>query len=145
MTKALSWFANGWISRVCNFNSTVYITQDRVYVQQNDVENVYNLGLTVFRDYIIHHQQIRERLTSTLLDMVAKERRGEIVDRCVYVPNRNTATLLQPSLLVLARPLIYTACPNPNLIYSYGSAHARCFFKRSTRHNHSNQCVYESQ
>lgn len=55
--------------------------QDRVYVQQHDVENVYNLGLQIFRDHIIHHSLIREKLTGTLLEMVAKERRGEVVDR----------------------------------------------------------------
>lgn len=57
--------------------------QDRVYVQQHDVENVYNLGLMIFRDHIIHHHLIREKLTTTLLDMVSKERRGEVVDRSV--------------------------------------------------------------
>ena len=65
-----------------------------MYVQQNDVENVYNLGLMVFRDHIIHHQLIRERLTTTLLDMVAKERRGELVDR--------SAAALVPTTLFLA-------------------------------------------
>ena len=55
--------------------------QDRVYVQQHDVENVYNLGLMIFRDHIIHHSLIREKLTTTLLEMVARERRGEVVDR----------------------------------------------------------------
>jgi len=55
--------------------------QDRVYVQQNSVDNVYNLGLLIFRDHVVHHPVIREKLTSTLLDMVAKERRGEVVDR----------------------------------------------------------------
>ncbi|KAF6040014.1 CUL3 [Bugula neritina] len=59
----------------------ILMYMDRVYVQQHEVENVYNLGLIIFRDHVIHHHHIREKLTSTLLDMVAKERRGEVVDR----------------------------------------------------------------
>ncbi|XP_067950134.1 cullin-3-like [Watersipora subatra] len=59
----------------------ILMYMDRVYVQQHDVENVYNLGLMIFRDHIVHHHLIKEKLTATLLDMVAKERRGELVDR----------------------------------------------------------------
>ena len=32
---------------------------------------------------VVNHPPIKTHLTSTLLDMVSKERRGEIVDRCV--------------------------------------------------------------
>lgn len=55
--------------------------QDRVYVQQNNVENVYNLGLIIFRDQVVRHPSIRDHLRSTLLEMVSKERKGEVVDR----------------------------------------------------------------
>lgn len=34
-----------------SFNSII-IPQDRVYVQQNSVDNVYNLGLILFRDLV---------------------------------------------------------------------------------------------
>ncbi|KAK7576562.1 hypothetical protein V9T40_012848 [Parthenolecanium corni] len=54
---------------------------DRVYVQQNEVDNVYNLGLIIFRDQVVRHGCIRDHLRDTLLDMVIKERKGEIVDR----------------------------------------------------------------
>ncbi|KAK0060948.1 cullin-3-B [Biomphalaria pfeifferi] len=59
----------------------ILMYMDRVYVQQNNVENVYNLGLIIFRDKVVRHSSIRDHLRSTLLDMVAKERRGEVVDR----------------------------------------------------------------
>ena len=55
--------------------------QDRVYVTQNNVENVYNLGLIIFRDQVVRWSEIRDHLRYTLLDMVSKERRGEVVDR----------------------------------------------------------------
>ena len=57
-----------------------------MYVQQNNVENVYNLGLTIFRDQVVRHPIIRDHLRQTLLDMVAKERRGEVVDRSDSLP-----------------------------------------------------------
>ena len=50
-------------------------------MNQNEAVNVYDLGLMLFRDEVLHHCLIRERLKTTLLAMVAQERRGEIVDR----------------------------------------------------------------
>ena len=69
-------------------NSSYIFFQDRVYVQQNNVDNVYNLGLIIFRDQVVRYHSIRDHLRSTLLDMVAKERKGEVVDRYV-VQNAN--------------------------------------------------------
>ena len=66
-----------------NLNCIFSILQDRVYVQQNNVDNVYNLGLMIFRDQVVRHPIIREHLRTTLLEMVSKERKGEIVDRLV--------------------------------------------------------------
>lgn len=58
-----------------------FFLQDRVYVQQNNVENVYNLGLIIFRDQVVRYGCIRDHLRQTLLDMIARERKGEVVDR----------------------------------------------------------------
>ncbi|CAB1326701.1 unnamed protein product [Coregonus sp. 'balchen'] len=52
---------------------------DRVYVQQNNVENVYNLGLIIFRDQVVRYGCIRDHLRQTLLDMIARERKGEVM------------------------------------------------------------------
>lgn len=59
----------------------LFLLQDRVYVQQNNVENVYNLGLIIFRDQVVRYGCIRDHLRQTLLDMIARERKGEVVDR----------------------------------------------------------------
>ncbi|ROL40626.1 Cullin-3-B [Anabarilius grahami] len=59
----------------------ILMYMDRVYVQQNNVENVYNLGLIIFRDQVVRYGCIRDHLRQTLLDMIARERRGEVVDR----------------------------------------------------------------
>jgi len=59
----------------------ILMYMDRVYVQQHNVENVYNLGLSIFRDQVVRCGQIQKHLRGLLLDMVARERKGEVVDR----------------------------------------------------------------
>ncbi|XP_064394633.1 cullin-3-like [Halichondria panicea] len=59
----------------------ILMYMDRVYVTQNEEVTVYDLGLTLFRDEVVHHSLVKEHLQSTLLAMVAQERKGEIVDR----------------------------------------------------------------
>lgn len=59
----------------------ILMYMDRVYVQQNNVDNVYNLGLNLFRDHVVRYGGIRDHLRETLLTMVMRERRGEVIDR----------------------------------------------------------------
>lgn len=60
-------------------------------MHQNNVDNVYNLGLTLFRDHVIRYGNIRDRLKDTLLDMVMRERKGELIDRLAV---RNACQML---------------------------------------------------
>ncbi|XP_046854312.1 cullin-3-A-like [Xenia sp. Carnegie-2017] len=59
----------------------ILMYMDRVYVQQNNVDNVYNLGLVLFRDLVVRHGSLRDHLCNTLLSLVSRERRGEVVER----------------------------------------------------------------
>eukprot|EP00112_Aurelia_sp_Birch-Aquarium-sp1_P011658 Seg2450.2 transcript_id=Seg2450.2/GoldUCD/mRNA.D3Y31 product=Cullin-3 protein_id=Seg2450.2/GoldUCD/D3Y31 len=59
----------------------ILMYMDRVYVQQNSVESVYDLGLILFRDLIVRHGNIRESLRNTLLTMIERERKGEVINR----------------------------------------------------------------
>lgn len=59
----------------------ILMYMDRVYVQQNNCENVYNLGLMLFRDKVVRYGGIGNHLRTTLLDMIMKERKGERIDR----------------------------------------------------------------
>merc|ERR1719435_357919 len=52
----------------------ILMYMDRVYVQQNNCENVYNLGLVIFRDKVVRYGCIGNHLRVTLLDMIMKER-----------------------------------------------------------------------
>ena len=64
---------------------------DRVYVQQNNCENVYNLGLILFRDKVVRYGCISNHLRATLLDLIMKERKGEVIDRLAV---RNACQML---------------------------------------------------
>jgi cullin 3 len=59
----------------------ILMYMDRVYVQTYNLEPVYNLGLILFRDTVVRYPQIKHHLRQTLLEMVYKERRGELTDR----------------------------------------------------------------
>lgn len=69
----------------------ILMYMDRVYVQQNDVDNVYNLGLIIFRDQVVRHGCIRDHLRDTLLGMVMSERRGEVID---HIAIKNSCQML---------------------------------------------------
>jgi cullin 3 len=59
----------------------ILMYMDRVYVSGQKLEPVYNLGVILFRDNIVRYPPIRDHLRQTLLDMVAKERRGELIEK----------------------------------------------------------------
>ena len=69
----------------------ILMYMDRVYVQQNNCENVYNLGLMLFRDKVVRYGSICHHLRITLLDLIMKERRGEVIDRLAV---RNACQML---------------------------------------------------
>ena len=65
----------------------ILMYMDRVYVTAHEPMNVYDLGLTLFRDEVLHHAGIRDRLKRDLLEVIACERRGEIRESRGYVKN----------------------------------------------------------
>lgn len=54
-----------------------------MYVVHNNTATVYDLGLALFRDNIARNPKIKDRLSRTLLDMVHRERNGEVIDRFI--------------------------------------------------------------
>ncbi|XP_055643671.1 cullin-3 [Toxorhynchites rutilus septentrionalis] len=69
----------------------ILMYMDRVYVQQNDVDNVYNLGLIIFRDQVVRFGRIRDHMRETLLNMVMCERKGEAID---HIAIKNACQML---------------------------------------------------
>ena len=69
----------------------ILMYMDRVYIIPNRVDSVYNLGLNLFRDHVVRYGSIRDNLKETLLDMVMRERRGEVIVRSAV---RNACQML---------------------------------------------------
>lgn len=59
----------------------ILMYMDRVYVQQNNCDSVYNLGLILFRDKVVRYGCIGNHLRNTLLTMIMKDRHKESIDR----------------------------------------------------------------
>ena len=71
-----------WDNHNKSFNIIREITMymDRVYVKQQNKKPVHELGLDLWRDVVVCHPNICDRMQSTLLDMISSERNGEIID-----------------------------------------------------------------
>lgn len=61
----------------------ILMYMDRVYVTQNNVSSVYDLGLNLFRDNVARHPRIRNRLLDVLLASIKKERQGEQINKAI--------------------------------------------------------------
>eukprot|EP00357_Protocruzia_adherens_P016205 CAMPEP_0115041442 /NCGR_PEP_ID=MMETSP0216-20121206/45523_1 /TAXON_ID=223996 /ORGANISM="Protocruzia adherens, Strain Boccale" /LENGTH=755 /DNA_ID=CAMNT_0002423067 /DNA_START=45 /DNA_END=2312 /DNA_ORIENTATION=- len=59
----------------------ILMYMDRNFVPRASKMPVYELGLKLFREHVIRTDDICSRLISTLLDTIARERTGELIDR----------------------------------------------------------------
>ncbi|KAL9226228.1 hypothetical protein vseg_002063 [Gypsophila vaccaria] len=59
----------------------ILMYMDRTFVPSTHKTPVYELGLNLWRDNVIHCSNIQPRLLSTLLDLVLKERTAEVINR----------------------------------------------------------------
>ncbi|KAK6754967.1 hypothetical protein RB195_013752 [Necator americanus] len=58
----------------------ILMYMDRVYVEQNKVEQVFHLGLAIFRDHVLYQDFIHLHLRTTILSLIQQERRGAVVN-----------------------------------------------------------------
>uniref|UniRef100_A0A6B2KYR3 Cullin family profile domain-containing protein n=1 Tax=Arcella intermedia TaxID=1963864 RepID=A0A6B2KYR3_9EUKA len=61
----------------------ILMYMDRVYVVNNNVNSVYDLGLILFKENVARHLRIRPRLLSMILDAIKSERTGEVINRAI--------------------------------------------------------------
>lgn len=61
----------------------ILMYMDRVYVKQAHRKPVHELGLDLWRDIVVRHPGIRHRMQNAVLDMVTRERAGDMVDRAL--------------------------------------------------------------
>ncbi|CAM6121875.1 unnamed protein product [Calypogeia fissa] len=59
----------------------ILMYMDRTYVTNYNKTPVHELGLNLWRDNILRSSKIRDRLLDTLLDLVHRERTGEVINR----------------------------------------------------------------
>ncbi|CAA7396077.1 unnamed protein product [Spirodela intermedia] len=59
----------------------ILMYMDRTYVSNNNKTPVHELGLSLWREHIIHSENIRSRLLNMLLEQIYRERTGEVIDR----------------------------------------------------------------
>lgn len=59
----------------------ILMYMDRTYIPSTHKTPVHELGLNLWRDNIIHSSNIQTRLKDTLLEIVQKERGGEVINR----------------------------------------------------------------
>ncbi|XP_010551535.1 PREDICTED: cullin-3B [Tarenaya hassleriana] len=59
----------------------ILMYMDRTYIPSSKKTAVHELGLNLWRDNIVHSIKIQTRLLNTLLDLVHRERTGEVIDR----------------------------------------------------------------
>lgn len=57
---------------------------DRMYISQTGLDDVYTLGLDIFKNLIVYHMEIQPHLQNTLLRLVMLERCGELIDRSSF-------------------------------------------------------------
>ncbi|CAK4079420.1 unnamed protein product [Aphanomyces euteiches] len=61
----------------------ILMYMDRTYVSQKRKMPIYDMGLVLFRDSIVRHPQVKDRLKWHLLQNIELERNGEIIERGV--------------------------------------------------------------
>ncbi|CAL8094487.1 unnamed protein product [Prunus armeniaca] len=59
----------------------ILMYMDRTYIPSTQKTPVHELGLNLWRDNIIRSSKIQTRLLNTLLELVLRERTGEVIDR----------------------------------------------------------------
>jgi cullin 3 len=62
----------------------IFMYMDRVYAPQNNVENIHDLGIRIFRDEIVRHEPITNHLRETLR---MNQQNGEDIETCQMLMN----------------------------------------------------------
>ncbi|CAI9096621.1 OLC1v1032812C1 [Oldenlandia corymbosa var. corymbosa] len=59
----------------------ILMYMDRTFIPSNHKTPVHELGLNLWRDNVIHSSKIQTRLLDTLLELILRERTGEVINR----------------------------------------------------------------
>ncbi|KAG6399901.1 hypothetical protein SASPL_141386 [Salvia splendens] len=59
----------------------ILMYMDRTFIPSTHKTPVHELGLNLWRDYVIHSSKIQSRLLNTILELIQRERTGEVINR----------------------------------------------------------------
>ncbi|GKV08716.1 hypothetical protein SLEP1_g20312 [Rubroshorea leprosula] len=59
----------------------IFMYMDRTFIPSTHKTPVHELGLNLWRDVVIHSSKIQTRLQDTLLELIQRERDGEVINR----------------------------------------------------------------
>ncbi|KAK3003633.1 hypothetical protein RJ639_019632 [Escallonia herrerae] len=59
----------------------ILMYMDRTFIPGNHKTPVHELGLNLWRDNIVHSSKVQTRLLNTLLELILRERTGEVINR----------------------------------------------------------------
>ena len=76
----------------------ILMYMDRTYIPSAQKTPVYELGLNLWRDNIVHSSKIQTRLRTTLLELILRERSGEVINRGLMRNITKMLTDLGPSV-----------------------------------------------
>lgn len=79
----LAAIVHAWLFHTVAFNmmKDILMYMDRSYSIPRKKAPVYTMALQLFREVIVYHPSVRERLRSTILQEIAFERQGRVIDR----------------------------------------------------------------
>lgn len=61
--------------------SDVLLYMDKNFIKLHRKLSSYTLSLKIFRDVVVYHPDVRERLRMSLIENITKERDGNVIDR----------------------------------------------------------------
>lgn len=84
---------------------------DRIYVKHQNKAPVSQLGLDLWRDHVVRQRGIRDRMLTMLLELIQKERTGDIIDRALL----RSITMVRPIMqnLPALQGTLHRALPCP--------------------------------
>ena len=79
---------------------------DRIYVKHQNKAPVSQLGLDLWRDHVVRQRGIRDRMLGMLLELIHKERTGDMVDRALLRSITMVSAMTGLTLPTLRHPVM---------------------------------------
>lgn len=85
---------------------SIFLHLDRRYVIQTPARSIWDVGLALFRQHVVSHPEVQQRVVQSLLHQIETDRRGEMVERPLLASQLRMLSALQMYVTVFQRPFI---------------------------------------